>query len=157
MSHYSITDRAEDIDKITKELRPLMETVEYMEDRLTMEAKLDEALKIEASVSPAVTTRTRSSIKKEVVSDDEESGNGYSENEKNSPVPTPAVHTKFMKHLLAGEKSGLVFEDITGTIDDDEEESGRGPKHILKAYDMDLSMVISKFELCHVISNNVVF
>ena len=144
-SCFSTTDRAEDVAKITQELGPLIENVDYMEDKLTMEAKLNQALKVAASISPGVVQRPRrgSAVRKESDSEADESMDEDDSYEEKAPLTsTPAVHSEFLRHLTA-EKSGLVFEDITDVAEEVvEEEDRRSFKEKFNAYDMDLSMVI---------------
>ena len=127
-----------------------MDSVDYMEDMLTMEAKLNQALKSEASVSPRRASRTRQSstaVKQDSedeadksMGEDNEEDDAENSGDEGRVTPTPAVHEEFLKHLTS-KKSNVAFEDITKELGATSEEK-RIFKKKHKTQDLDVSMVI---------------
>ena len=135
--------------KITEELTPLMDSVDYMEDMLTMEAKLNLALKSVAS--PRRTNRLRQTptpaVKQdpedeadESLGEDIEEEDAENSGEEEQESPTPGVHEEFLKHLTAKKPSGA-FVDITKDLGATTKEKRLFRKKP-KSQDLDVSMVI---------------
>ena len=139
--------------KITEELTPLMDSVDFMEDMLTMEAKLEQALKSEAS--PRRTSRIRekpTAAMKQSLEDeaDESLGEDNDEDDDNDDnsddegegheSPTLGVHEEFLKHLTA-KKPSSAFVDITKDLKGTTKEK-KSLKTTPKSHNLDVSMVI---------------
>lgn len=150
---FSSTDRTDDVVRITKELAPLIENVDYMEDKLTMEAKLNQSIQIESSFSPGIVQRNLRSMAIKQDSDveadnsmdeDEVYDNGSNRNDQKRPAATPVIHQEFLKHLTS-RKSDVTFEDVTEEIQGAAKKGRKNLKRRSDTYDLDFSMVSAIF------------